>query len=60
MRSVFELEAGDLVSRLETKNSVLFQSLEKAFLQKGQGKVLVCSLVCWLSINGKYHLYQGF
>ena len=29
MRSVFELEAGDLVSRLETKNSVLFSELKR-------------------------------
>ena len=49
MRSVFEIEVGDLVVKLETKNSVLFfffffQSLEKDF-----GKIfpVVCLSVSW-------------
>ena len=48
MRSVFEIEVGDLVVKLETKNSVLFffffQSLEKDF-----GKIFpgVCLNVSW-------------
>ena len=38
MRSVFELEAGDLVSRLETKNSVLFSEVSEGLNREVKGK----------------------
>ena len=46
MRSVFELEAGDLVSRLETKNSVLFSELRECLNREVKEKYfLVYALV---------------
>ena len=34
MESVYELELGNLISKLETENSVSFQSLEKTFCRE--------------------------
>ena len=50
MRSVFELEAGDLVSKLETKNSTILSELREDLNSEVQEKsflvyVLVCSIV---------------
>ena len=46
MRSVFELGAGDLVSRLETKNSVLFSELRECLNREVKEKYfLVYALV---------------
>ena len=39
MRSVFELGAGDLVSRLETKNSVTFSELRGGSSREVEEKV---------------------
>ena len=38
MESVYELELGNLISKLETENSVTFQSLEKTFCREVKEK----------------------
>ena len=67
MRSVFELGAGDLVSRLETKNLVTFSEVRGGSSREVEESLPLCmflfilvSLVCCFSINGEFHLYLGF
>ena len=45
MRSVFELGARDLVSKLETKNSVTFSELRGGLSREVEEKVFPC--VCF-------------
>ena len=49
MGSVFELVAGDLVSRLETKNSITFTELGVGLNREVKEKVFpfVCLSVSW-------------
>ena len=49
MRSVFELEAGDLVSRLETKNSVLFSELRECLNREVKEKYFLVYALVYLS-----------
>ena len=51
MRSVFELVAGDLVSRLETKNSITFTEQGVGLNREVKEKVFpfVCLSVSWPS-----------
>ena len=65
MRSVFELGAGDLVSRLETKNSVLFSELREGLNKEVKEESFLVYVLVYLglslfSINGEFHLYLGF
>ena len=51
MRSVFELEVGDLVSKLETKNSTILSELRGGLNREVKEKSFLVSvlvyLVCW-------------
>ena len=63
MRSVFKLGAGDLVSRLEIKNSVLFLELREGLDREVKEKSFLVYhgvLVCFSSINGEFYLYLVF
>ena len=67
MRSVFELGAGDLVSRLETKNSVTFLELRGGSSREVKEKSFLVYVLVYLgllsvlfSINREFHLYLGF
>ena len=67
MGSVVELGAGDLVSRLETKNSTTFSELGRGLSKEVKEKsslvyalVYLGVLVCFSSINEEFHLYLGF
>ena len=50
MRSVFELEAGDLVSRLETKNLATFQNLEEAQAESLRKSLPMCMFYVYLGL----------
>ena len=50
MRSVFELGAGDLVSRLETKNSVTFSELRGGSSREVQEKSSLVYVFVYLGL----------
>ena len=48
MRSVFELGVGDLVSRIETKNSVLFSELREGLNREVKEKSFLVYVLMYL------------
>ena len=54
MRSVFELGAGDLVSRLETKNSKFFSELREGLNREVKEKYFLVYVLVYLGLLLKH------
>ena len=54
MRSVFELEAGDLVSKLETKNSTTFLELRGGLNREMKEKSFLVFVLVYLGVLVKH------